>query len=331
MHQIFVFTAGNLAAREHLNDSIKSSVSSTLLDKHLPVEQASYLKSLLAEPSGVFAWGAVPGPRNKPTWDSMQVGDIALTVYENRYRYVSTVIAKLHQRALAEEIWGKDDEGQTWEYMYLLSQPQEIDVPVLASPVKDLLNAAYRGFVRISDAKISAIVDQYGSVDNFVSKEFGASLPPTIIESELQKAENDAAAGPGFDPQNLVDARKKVLAEVVRRRGQPKFRKALLDAYGGRCAVTGCDVETVLEAAHIVGYAGDDTNHVTNGILLRGDVHTLFDLGLLKIEPTGIIHLDESLAGSIYGSLLGKNVNFPSDSSKAPSVSALAHKFSQVL
>jgi hypothetical protein len=41
----------------------------------------------------------------------------------------------------------------------------------------------------------------------------------------------------------------------------------------------------VVEAAHISPYRGEEDNHVENGLLLRSDIHTLFDLDLLGINP----------------------------------------------
>src|SRR5262249_37425762 len=52
-----------------------------------------------------------------------------------------------------------------------------------------------------------------------------------------------------------------------------------------RCLVTGCEVLAVLEAAHIRTYPGEDDNDPANGLLLRSDIHTWFDLDLLGIEP----------------------------------------------
>lgn len=49
--------------------------------------------------------------------------------------------------------------------------------------------------------------------------------------------------------------------------------------------MAGGTVLAVLEAAHIKLYQGDDDNHPENGLLLRSDIHTLFDLDLLGIEP----------------------------------------------
>lgn len=86
-----------------------------------------------------------------------------------------------------------------------------------------------------------------------------------------------------FVPGSLDDARKKIIREIVRRQGQQAFRKKLLKSYQGCCAISGCDIGEALEAAHISPYRGDYTNHVTNGILLRADLHTLFDLGLITV------------------------------------------------
>lgn len=57
-----------------------------------------------------------------------------------------------------------------------------------------------------------------------------------------QVEELEAEADKPFDPAGHKDARTRVLREVVQRRGQWKFREGLLQAYGGRCAITGCPV-----------------------------------------------------------------------------------------
>ena len=66
-----------------------------------------------------------------------------------------------------------------------------------------------------------------------------------------------------------------------RRPRQDAFRQALLLAYEGRCAITGCDAEPALEAAHVADWRSE--NDAGAGILLRADLHKLFDAGLLVI------------------------------------------------
>jgi hypothetical protein len=109
-----------------------------------------------------------------------------------------------------------------------------------------------------------------------------------------------------FNPKDNRDARERIAASIAYRRGQPKFRTGLLSVYEGRCAITGCDVKETLEAAHIIPYKGDHTNTLANGLLLRADIHTLFDLGLIAIDTTTMtVILAATLANTEYGTLNG--------------------------
>ena len=130
-----------------------------------------------------------------------------------------------------------------------------------------------------------------------------------------------------FNPQDESDARRKLLTEIVRRQGQGPFRIELLNAYGGQCAVTGAVALETLEAAHIMPYRGPQTNHVTNGILLRADIHTLFDLGLLRISDSYEISVDAIIKDPMYRQFHGRQLRIPTDTALQPSVQALqAHR-----
>ncbi|HRH44455.1 MAG TPA: HNH endonuclease [Pyrinomonadaceae bacterium] len=109
-----------------------------------------------------------------------------------------------------------------------------------------------------------------------------------------------------FNPQNIEDARKKIYTSIAVRRGQQKFRQMLIEAYEGKCAVTGCEVKETLEAAHIIPYKGEHTNKLGNGILLRADIHTLFDLGLIAIDTnTMSVILAPTLINTDYNQFNG--------------------------
>ena len=152
----------------------------------------------------------------------------------------------------------------------------------------------------------------------FTVRQFGAKSER--IEASLDVLVTDS----DFDAKNNEDARRITTRSIAVRRGQPAFRKSLLDAYGGKCAVTGCAVGALLEAAHILPYQGDHTNHVQNGLLLRTDIHTLFDLGLLTITPfTYEVVLSQLLNGSEYWHIHGKVITLPTVVSLRPSHAAL--------
>ena len=72
---------------------------------------------------------------------------------------------------------------------------------------------------------------------------------------------------------------------VYPRLGQGAFRVLVTEAYNRRCAITGEKTLPVLEAAHIKPYSQDGPHHPANGILLRKDLHTLFDRGYMTISP----------------------------------------------
>jgi hypothetical protein len=134
----------------------------------------------------------------------------------------------------------------------------------------------------------------------------------------------DVSAKTAFDPLNVTDARQRVLAAIVRRRGQADFRAKLIEAYNGRCAMTGCDAVDALEAAHIIAYRGATTNTIENGLLLRADIHTLFDLGLIAVDTaTMCILVSPRLSTTQYRSLSGRRLQLPSEEHVQPNRLAL--------
>lgn len=135
-------------------------------------------------------------------------------------------------------------------------------------------------------------------------------IDPTVIG--LEKAADIAESNNTFNPLNIEDARDRVLTEIVRRRGQSSFRKALLQAYSNTCAMTGSKLVPILEAAHVHPYKGQHTNIVSNGLLLRADIHTLFDLNHIAIDSsTMTILISPDLHDTEYAELKGKKVYIP--------------------
>jgi hypothetical protein len=149
---------------------------------------------------------------------------------------------------------------------------------------------------------------------------------PSAIE--LSKTTTEVVEAGYFSPASLKDEREKKLREIVERRGQPDFRNKLIAAYGGRCPVSGCDALAALEAAHIVPYAGPQSNHVTNGLLLRADIHTLFDLDLIGIHPESLtISVAAAIAKTVYADLEGQKLVLPVNAADIPNHKALEHRW----
>ncbi|HHA2764476.1 TPA: HNH endonuclease [Stenotrophomonas maltophilia] len=146
----------------------------------------------------------------------------------------------------------------------------------------------------------------------------------------LDREARSAEASRKFAQTSEVDDRQRVLAAIVQRRGQATFRKALLDAYGGRCTMTGCDVADALEAAHIRPYSGRSSSVVSNGLLLRADIHTLFDLYLITVDPSSFrIYLAPALRSSSYSDLEGRKLGTPVSANLAASEDSMSWHRSQ--
>ena len=141
-----------------------------------------------------------------------------------------------------------------------------------------------------------------------------------------------SAANTNIDSDvNLYDSLPEyVTRSILARRGQRKFRQNLLLAYDGKCAITGCTIQELLEAAHINPFSksGNQGNIITNGILLRADIHTLFDLGLLKITSHYQVEIADDLKNDpLYRALNGTIIHLPKDKSHRPSIDELKKKY----
>ena len=118
------------------------------------------------------------------------------------------------------------------------------------------------------------------------------------------------------------DPSARAIRAVRLRRGQYALRERLMQLYGRACAISGWKPEDVLEAAHIEPHSVGGHNSADNGLLLRADLHTLMDAGLLVVEPTTLrILLHATLMGTGYEQYAGKNLRDRTDGS------ALGHNF----
>jgi len=183
-----------------------------------------------------------------------------------------------------------------------------------------------------------------------------------LIEQPFFFSESDWFPAPGWQPnivrgkgyslataegQDLLDQVQERLSEPARpasvatpvprygesvlvrpRLGQGSFRIMVTDAYRRRCAITGERVLPVLEAAHIVPYGEGGPNEISNGLLLRSDLHTLFDRGYLTVTPDLRVEVSRRLReewqnGHEYYALDGARVSPPERPADCPDPAAL--------
>jgi hypothetical protein len=173
----------------------------------------------------------------------------------------------------------------------------------------DVLRAAcprWNGQLAIQAIDLAVLREQLDAIPGFLARVIEQRPSPVLAPTDAANSSGDAPYVPGGE-----DTRESALRTVTQRRGQAAFRNALLLRYGARCIVSECDLLELLEAAHIHPYRGADDHHPENGLMLRADIHTLFDLDLVGIEPKDLtVRIHPAAAASGYELFDGRQLQF---------------------
>ncbi len=172
-----------------------------------------------------------------------------------------------------------------------------------------LLFLANFGFLRLDESGGSRVEQRFYSDELF---DVEASIPSikTSILSDEASAEG-AIEKVRHSPLPAIIERQRVMLSVLARPMQSKFRARVIQAYAGRCLMTGEVIGEVLEAAHIVPVKNNGVDHESNGICLRVDIHRLFDSGNLRLRSNGALVYSEAIAGSANYQGLPKRISIP--------------------
>jgi putative restriction endonuclease len=116
---------------------------------------------------------------------------------------------------------------------------------------------------------------------------------------------------------------------VTPRLGQGAFRLVVTDVYGRRCAVTSGKVLPALDVAHIRPYSEGGAHQISNGLLLRRDIHTLLDRGYVTIDPDLRFVVSNRVKtefnnGEEYRRLHGRTISVPDQPHLRPDARILA-------
>ena len=154
------------------------------------------------------------------------------------------------------------------------------------------------------------------------SSDWGDETPPN--QTPLNTTDSSKTQNPLNIPRTNEEKRY-AYYKTLARPEQSKFRTMLLEEYNNACVITGCTTQAALEAAHIIPFSQDGADTLENGLLLRADLHLLFDKGFMAIDPntgdpnTGIVHF--RIADKRYDAYNQKSV----DISKASPKNLKAH------
>lgn len=155
-------------------------------------------------------------------------------------------------------------------------------------------------------------------LDVGVGRDLWRRLERALAVTRFELPSVAADAGPRFGAPTLVQPRL----------GQGSFRILVTDVYDRRCAITGERTLPVLEAAHIRPYTRGGEHRIDNGLLLRSDLHTLFDRGYMTVSASGDLEISRRIReefenGRDYYALHGKPLRLPEAITSRPAAEML--------
>lgn len=154
------------------------------------------------------------------------------------------------------------------------------------------------------------------STDTFVGKR--------LLQQVNEKLKNQTliSANKSYEQDSFERYGKEQI--VKPRLGQGAFRVLVTDAYNRKCSVTGEKTLPVLDAAHIKPFSSNGPNTTNNGLLLRTDIHKLFDKGYITVNDEYKVEVSKRLNedygnGKIYYDFHGKKLlNIPENKNDIP-------------
>ena len=177
----------------------------------------------------------------------------------------------------------------------------------------DQLSIEELDLARIEQTLLSSYPQTRALIEHFLYRHL---LSPSEADLEAETGADDTSDAAFIT--TMTDTRESVLRSIRVRRGQKAFRDKLIRRYGARCLASGCKLMDIIEAAHIDPFRDANDHHPENGLLLRADLHTLFDLNLMGIDPkTLTLRFPAHVRNAGYQSLEGNVLQLPPSSKPA--------------
>ncbi len=182
-------------------------------------------------------WGVTPGTNggNRAKWERLELGASVLFAAHKRIFGRGVIAARFHNAALARRLWREDENGYTWEYMYVLDKVESTDIPYeeFNATVGYKLNNVVQGFTVMSEEQSDAFLDRFPPPKGRVEW--------PVAPDELDDARRNLDGDLEHRVETWIRAEQSVLREVL-----------LHGAATGTCALCGRAMDSrLLVAAHI--------------------------------------------------------------------------------
>src|SRR5947207_2416473 len=121
---------GNTESMVHYQDTIKNRVALRRMAPFISQDLRAKLISVFGD-APIAVWGSQAGPKNRGNFASMSPGDDILIVEGNSVRLIGKIAAKVESEELSRELWKPitGTGGTTWQLIYFIANPRELDLP----------------------------------------------------------------------------------------------------------------------------------------------------------------------------------------------------------
>ncbi|MFH7906140.1 HNH endonuclease [Enterobacter cloacae] len=235
-----------------------------------------------------------------PNYKNVKEGDIVIIRDREKVLGIS-IVEKLESRNTTKTIFKCPHEGcnakkirprETIKPKWRCDNGHEFaEQKIVLEPATEFIANYGSSFQKLEDVTLLQLKSESPRYNIQLSiQEVNVQWAQGLLETQTSTIYPLTAGEADDDTPDLLedDQRKIIDRQIKQRRGQKTFRDKLLKS-NPVCAVTGCELVDILEAAHIDAYRNDRHNDISNGLLLRSDIHTLFDLNLIAIEPTTLL------------------------------------------
>src|SRR5713226_9450094 len=188
MTRVVIQPAGGPASRQHFEDTVQKPVPQDRLRPFLSPEEITALESAYGR-NPMPIWGLTPSGRRagKDAWSQMHPGGYRVVHRGNRVYSGGIVTYRVHNAALARELWREDRKGRTWEYVYFLNDMFDLSIPYgsLNRVLGYKSNFVPQGILVLDPVKSQEMIDTF---------RLTTALPP---EAEVDEATSTIAESAG--------------------------------------------------------------------------------------------------------------------------------------
>ena len=224
-----------------------------------------------------------------PNYKNVKEGDIVIIRDREKVLGIS-IVEKLESRNTTKTIFKCPHEGcnakkirprETIKPKWRCDNGHEFaEQKIVLEPATEFIANYGSSFQKLEDVTLLQLKSESPRYNIQLSiQEVNVQWAQGLLETQTSTIYPLTAGEADDDTPDLLedDQRKIIDRQIKQRRGQKAFRDTLI-SQTAKCAVTGCKIVDILEAAHITAYKNDTHNHISNGLLLRCDMHTLYDL-----------------------------------------------------